>query len=419
MSQGSYARIMRAHDVVVIGAGLAGLRCALELARAGREVVVLEAADRVGGRQRTDVVDGFLLDRGFQVLNPAYPALRGVVELDDLEMRSFPVGARVRRADGVATLAHPLRHPQHLAATLSSGLLSVSEITALVRWLAPARTARAFADAADDGFFAGWDAAGVRGPLRREVLEPFLAGVIADDDGRTSQNYVRLLLRLFALGRPGLPAGGIAALPAQIADTARRAGADIRLSHAVRRLRRHRGVWELNVAGADVVRAQDVVVAVDPGAVEAFTGLSAPAVRGLQTWWFAGTEAPASALLSVDGTRSGPVVNTVVMSRTAPSYAPPGRHLIAATCLYGARPAATEREVRAQLRHVWGPVAEGWDLLRRDGIAAALPALPPPMRRRSPSRIGAGLHVAGDHRDTPSIQGALTSGLRAARGILG
>ncbi|MGQ2916357.1 FAD-dependent oxidoreductase, partial [Microbacterium aurantiacum] len=181
---------MRAHDVVVIGAGLAGLRCALELARAGREVVVLEAADRVGGRQRTDVVDGFLLDRGFQVLNPAYPALRGVVELDDLEMRSFPVGARVRRADGVATLAHPLRHPQHLAATISSGLLSVSEITALVRWLAPARTARAFADAADDELFAGWDAAGVRGPLRREVLEPFLAGVIADDDGRTSQNYV-------------------------------------------------------------------------------------------------------------------------------------------------------------------------------------------------------------------------------------
>ncbi len=419
MRAGSYARIMRAHDVIVIGAGLAGLRCALELARAGREVVVLEAADRVGGRQRTDEVDGFLLDRGFQVLNPAYPALRGVVDLDALRLRPFPVGARVRRAAGVATVAHPLRHPQHLAATLSSGLLSVSEIGALVRWLAPARTARAFADAPDAALFEGWDAAGVRGPLRREVLEPFLAGVIADDDGGTSQNYVRLLLRLFALGRPGLPAGGIADLPAQLAETAGRAGADIRLSHAVRRLRRHRGVWELNVAGADVVRAQEVVVAVDPGAVEAFTGLPAPAVRGLQTWWFAGAEAPASALLSVDGTRSGPLVNTVVMSRTAPSYAPAGRHLIAATALYGARPAASEGEVRAQLRHIWGPVAEGWDLLRRDDIATALPALPPPMRRAAPSRIGTGLHVAGDHRHTPSIQGALTSGVRAALGILG
>ena len=84
------------HDVVVIGAGLAGLRCAAVLAERGLEVVVLEAADAVGGRQRTDIVDGFRLDRGFQVLNPAYPALRRSVDLDALALRSFPVGVQVR-----------------------------------------------------------------------------------------------------------------------------------------------------------------------------------------------------------------------------------------------------------------------------------------------------------------------------------
>ncbi|MBD3752063.1 MAG: FAD-dependent oxidoreductase, partial [Micrococcales bacterium] len=99
------------HDVVVIGAGLAGLRAAITLGHAGRDVLVLEAADAVGGRQRTDVVDGFLLDRGFQVLNPAYPAVRRWIDVQALRLKPFPVGVHVRREHGVEALADPRRHP--------------------------------------------------------------------------------------------------------------------------------------------------------------------------------------------------------------------------------------------------------------------------------------------------------------------
>ena len=150
-----------------------------------------------------------------------------------------------------------------------------------------------------------------------------------------------------------------------------------------------------------------------------------PPTRGLQTWWFAADAAPsASALLSVDGRRHGPVVNTVIMSNAAPSYAPAGRHLIEATCLLpeaartDAAAGPSETEVRRQLAEIWGAETAGWQLLRRDDIPDALPVQAPPLRVTSPVRRGGGLYVAGDHRDTASIQGALVSGERAARALL-
>lgn len=411
---------MEAHDVIVVGAGLAGLRCALDLARAGRDVVVLEAGTRVGGRERTDMVDGFVLDRGFHVLNPAYPALRSAIDVPALDVRSFPVAVRVHRAASVAVLAHPLRHPLRIPATIASGLLTPPrllappQLLALARWIG----GRPRSDAEDVTLAAAWDAAGLHGPLRDEVLTPFLAGVLAEDRGATSADYVRLLMRAFARGAPGVPARGIAAVPEQLAATAAAAGADIRTARTVRRMRRRRGTWDVHASGERTLHARNVVVAVGPEAVSRFTGLPRPDTRGLQTWWFAADGIPETALLTVDGTRSGPVVDTVAMTRTAPTYSPPGTELVQASCLLDPGSPATEAEVRRHLVQLWGRDAAGWTLLRRDDIPDALPALPPPMRRPSPSRLGDGLHVAGDHRETPSIQGALVSGVRAARGVL-
>lgn len=413
---------MERHDVIVIGAGLAGLRCATRLAQAGRDVVVVEAEDVVGGRQRTDRVDGFVLDRGFQVLNPTYPAVRRWVDVDALRLRRFPVGVRVRRETGVVTLAHPLRHPLLLPATLRSGLALRRDTAALARWAAPALVRpRSVVAGTDRRLREGWDRAGLRGPLRTEVLEPFLAGVLADDTGETSDAFARLLVRMFALGRPGTPEGGIAALPAQLAAIARGAGADIRLQHRVTGMRTLPGGTEVALAGADTLAASAIVVAVGPDVVAELVDLPRPRTKGLQTWWFATETAPSpSAMLSVDGRRRGPIVNTAVMSQTAPSHAPRGQHLVEATCLLLAVPAAgpSEADVRRHLGEIWGADAASWRLLRRDDIRDALPAQPAPLRVASPARLPGGVYVAGDHRDTASIQGALVSGDRVARAIL-
>lgn len=406
---------MSSYDVIVVGAGLAGLRAATRLAEAGRDVVVLEANETVGGRERTDVVDGFRLDLGFHVLNPAYPAVRRWIDVDALALRRFPVAVGVRLDDRLARLAHPLRHPFSLPETLRSGLVGTADIAALARWAGPTvATARAAKTGLDRTLDEAWDRAGVRGPLRDSVLEPFLAGVLADDRQQTSDAFVRLLIRSFAYGRPGVPAAGIGALPAQLADTARRAGAGVRLQNRVVSTRQRARGWHVGIEGRDAVTARSVVIAtgLDPS-----LDVPLPRPRGLQTWWFAADETPSDdAALRVDGRRRGPIVNTAVMTNTAPTYAPRGRHLIQATCVMPSD--ASEDAVRRQLAEIWDADSRPWRLLRRDDIVGALPAQSPPLRLQRPVRLGDGRYVAGDHRDTASIQGALVSGQRAAEAVL-
>ena len=407
-------------DVVVIGAGLAGLRCADRLAKEGRSVVLLDGADAVGGRQRTDEVDGLLLDRGFQVLNPAYPAVRRWVDVDALDLHTFGAGLLVRREHGLVTLSHPLRHPSGVPGTVRSGVLSPRAVLALARWAGPAVTApRRVVAGPDRSVREGLDRVGLRGPLRSEVLEPFIAGVVAEDRGDTSDAFVRLLVRMFALGLPGVPARGIRALPEQLAGAAAGRGVDVRLGSPVVAVGGDAGA-RVELAGGGRVTGRAVVVAVGPDAVPELLDLPAPETKGLQTWWFTAEQAPTdSAMLAVDGRRRGPVVNAAVMSTTAPTYSSGGRHLVQVTCLLPATgDGAAEADVRRQAGEIYGVDAGSWTLVRRDDVPHALPAQLPPLRTMSEARVADGVYVCGDHRDTASIQGALVSGHRVAGVVL-
>ncbi len=425
-------------DVVVIGAGLAGLECARSLHDRGYTVRVLEAGDAVGGRIRTEHVDGFTLDRGFQLLNPAYPAVRERIDLDALDLRPFFPGVAVRRpatatqpGAGPTTpgplvlLADPRCAPRHLLDTLRSGYASPLELLALARWAAPAlgpvrRRLLARPDATLAESFVGPH---VEGRLRREVLAPFLAGVLAtDDDAATSAAFVRLLVRAFLLGTPGVPAAGMAALPEQVA--AHLPEGVVTLGSRVERIERADDGARRVHAGGTTVTARATVVATDPTTAERLAGVPAPAMKGLVTCWFAAEEPPTAGpfarlpVLYLDGRRRGPVVNAAVMSAAAPSYAPPGRHLIQATCLLPATgPAPDEATIRRQAAEMVGRPADRWRLLARHEIPHALPAQPAPLAVRREVSLGDGLFVCGDHRDTASIQGAIVSGRRTARAV--
>jgi len=412
-------------DVVVVGAGLAGLRCAARLAAAGVSTVVLEAGDAVGGRVRTDRIDGFLCDRGFQLLNPAYPAVRRWVDAHQLGLQSFAAGVAVRRDTGLRTVADPRRAPLQLPRTLASGLVRPREIAALVRWLGPTLARPRHTAASEDQDLPladSWDAAGVHGALRTEVLEPFLAGVLADATGRTSGNYAKLLLRSFVLGTPGLPRAGMQALPEQLAEPL---GDRVRLGEPVDGVRDGADVVSVDAGGRSYV-ARAVVVAVGPEDAAILAGGPPTPTNALTTWWFDVPEPPyGRAMLSLDGRRAGgrmmgPVQHAAVVSNAAPTYAPPGRHLVQATCLAGrggAR-AVDEVAVRQHLAEIWGRPTRGWELIVRHEIPHALPFQSAPLRVTSPARVGTRVYVAGDHRDTASIQGALVSGHRVAGAVL-
>ena len=390
------------HDVIVIGAGLAGLAAARQLAKgsAGRslDVAVLEASDEVGGRVRTDLVDGFRVDRGFQLLNPAYPALRAEVDLARLDLHPFGRGVAIRRADGLSVVADPTRHPTRLLTSLSGPWRDPRALAGLVRWLASRDRPERLA--------ASLDAARVSGALRTELVDPFLTGVLLDASGDTPASFARWMVRYFAVGTPSLPSQGMAALPALLAEPVR---ARIALNQAVDALERTAGGWR--VAGAGGVRtARAVLVATDPATASRLTSLPGVPMRGCVTWWFAADEAPSQLKMLHVHPGVGPVVNTAVISNAAPSYAPAGRHLVSAVTLGE----SSEAEVRAQLQVIYQHPTAGWSVLARHAIPQSLPVVAEPRADGHPCQVGEGLFVAGDHWAHASIQGALVSGRRAA-----
>jgi hypothetical protein len=209
-----------------------------------------------------------------------------------------------------------------------------------------------------------------------------------------------------------VPWNGVQAVPDQLA--AMLPAGTVRTGVAVT------GVGPGRVRTADgELAAGAVVVAADPATANALLGLPVPASRGLTTFWHVAEQAPTPAAeLHVDGDARGPVVNTVVLSASAPGYSPDHRGLVATTVLGGEGGTAVEAAVRAQLRYVYGADTSRWELLRTHTLPRALTAMPPPLDVRRPVALGDGLFVAGDHRDSASSQGALVSGRRAADAVL-
>ncbi|MCC6498145.1 MAG: FAD-dependent oxidoreductase, partial [Propionibacteriaceae bacterium] len=362
-------------DVIVIGAGLAGLQCARVLTAAGRSVRVLEAADGIGGRVRTDLVAGFRLDRGFQLLNPAYPDARSQLDLPALRLQRFGRGVAVRRDSDLVLLE---ASPSGLFGLLRGPYADPGAWAALARWLAPALgpVARLLA-APDSTLAASFDAAGFRGPLRAELVEPFLAGVLLERAGSTSARFTRLLARSFTMGTPGLPAQGMVAIAHQLAA---HLAVPVELETPVTAVDADSAGWTVT-HGHGEAHAPVVVVATDPGTAARLTPAPAVAMKGLVTWWFAAAAAPAGHRLLLLEARHGvgPVVNTAVISNAAPSYAPAGRHLIQATALLDGAEAPAEAAVRAQLASLYDCSTEHWELLATHVVPEALPVMPPPL----------------------------------------
>ena len=405
---------MSPSDVIIVGAGLAGLRAAGLLCKRGLDVVVLDAADRPGGRMATDVVDGFRCDRGFQVLNTSYPALRAAADLDALHLRPFEAGAAIRGSDGgLHVFANPLRRPSLLWRTATDGLLPPLAKARLVAWTAqvlgarPARTAQLIDRSAAQDLAA----AGLDGPVVERLLRPFLSGVLGESALTTSAAFVRLVWRSFALGTIAVPDAGMGALPAQLA-----AG----LPDGVLRL----GSRVSSVRGRSVrtddgeLTGRAVIVAADPvTAAELLPGLDVPRMLPLTTLYHVAPDPPVhTPLLHLDAT-GGPVANTAVLTAAAPGYSPDSRALVSSTVLGGAD-RVPEPTVRRELARIYGAPTDDWGHLCTVEVLRALPAFPAGRPVRSAVDLGDGLMVAGDHRDTPSTQGALVSGRRAADAVL-
>ncbi|WP_018680792.1 FAD-dependent oxidoreductase [Actinokineospora enzanensis] len=393
-------------DTVIVGAGLAGLAAARLLTEAGREVLVLEADEAPGGRVRTDRVDGLLLDRGFQVFNAAYPAA-GLLDLDTLRLRTFLPAVIVSDSQGPHLVADPRRLPTRLAETMSAPIgplgrkfLLGAYATALAA--APASTLRTRDDRPLRARLADY---GITGPILERFVRPFLAGVFLDWDLTVPGRFAEFVIRSLARGPIGVPAGGMRAIPDQLA-----VGLPVKYSYPIREIQPGRVTGDFGT-----VTARSVIVAVGGPAAHGLLGDRVPVVRtrGCVTHYHLADFPPiAEGALVVDAERRGPLVNSVVLTNAAPEYAP-GAVLVSSTSLGVEHPG--DDAVLAHLAELYHVDTARWRHVRSYRIADAVPVT---TGLRAAVDLGSGIYVCGDHRDTPSIQGALVSGRRAARAVL-
>jgi phytoene dehydrogenase-like protein len=400
--------------VIVVGAGLAGLRCAQLLAARELEVILVERADRVGGRVASDVVDGFRIDRGFQLLNPSYPQARRALDLDGLALKPFTPGLIVTDGSSVRTLMDPLRVPGRALSLLQGPWGSWSSRLALARLLASLRfgSASKFAVIPDRSAGTWLLEQGIATEIVDGLLRPFLAGVLLEDRLESSAAITALLLRSFLRGSPGVPEGAMRAIPEQLAASLPQGS--LMLDTPVR------AVEERAVGLEDGTRLEaDRVVLAVGGEVadELLAALPKRSTRSVTTWWFSAAEPFKSGATLVVDTTMKTHVNSVEMTAAAPSYAPRGKVLVAASAL-GLHPGLDEeRAVRERLGMLHRVAPSSLELVSMSLIQHALPAFLPPYEA-SPAIEHNGILVAGDHVASPSIQGAMASGERVARAIL-
>lgn len=399
-------------DIVIIGAGLTGLRAALEVTRAGLSVLVIEAGADVGGRMRTTIQDGCLLDHGFQVLLSGYPELASLPSLRSIDPKPFWAGARMRIAHSEIDFFDPRERPLSLLSAIASHAVTTTDLIRLVRFvqITSGRQMRPAGVSTADAL----DTAGFSELFKTAFLRPFLRGVLLDPTLASDAGLARFYLRIFACGRAVLPARGIQAFPNLLADTLGRE--HIILNAPVAHLRRDRVVLQ---SGEEIL-ARRVICATDSLSAAALGGPEQTAPHlGTSTIYFLAERAPYhEPILTLSGDGRGPINNLAIPSNVQSTYAPPGLSLISVSVI-GDTARRKENELeslcRAQLHDWFGADVAQWRHVRTFYVPHALPARP---RLSSGFTTKDGILYAGDYLSYGSQNGALAAGRAAALEVL-
>ena len=404
-------------DVVIVGAGLAGLTCARRLQAAGVDCAVIEASDAVGGRVRTDRVDGFRLDRGFQVLLTAYPSARRWLDYERLELGKFSAGARVWWDGRWHRVSDPWREPGALWATLRAPVGSLADKIriATLRRRAQRGTIDELFARPETSTLAALRTHGFSERMIERFMRPWLGGVFLDPELATSSRMLEFVFRMFAEGDTAVPSAGMQAIPDQLA--AGLTPGTVRLNARVAALESQ----SVRLLGGERVAARRIVVAVDgTSAGELLAELTPPNWRAVTVAYFAAAASPlGEPTLMLNGTGGGLVNSVAVMSDVASGYAPQGQALVSVSVL-GTPPsddATLAGQLRRELEPWFGRAVRDWRWLRSYRVRQALPVRSP-LERPAPNAVRAGWWVAGDFTNSASIQGAMESGERVAEGIL-
>ena len=400
-------------EVAIIGAGLAGLACAIELQKNNINFQIFEASDGVGGRVRSDVIDGFILDRGFQLYNPSYPEGKRLLNYDALDLKPFIPGVAIRDNKRLRIVVDPFRAKGFRLNLLKDIPGNPLSYLGLLRYFlsylvtSDAQIATTKDISASDSLIKS----GVRGNLLEKLLRPFLKGVFLESELKTSRKFLDVVLKTFLRGIPSVPAQGMQVISDQLAS--KLPMEKISLNMKIIKIEGNK----LQTENEEII-AKKIVVATDPTTAISWLNLEEKIMHTVTTWYFKADQRVAELvkgkpILFVDASNNGPLANAVVLTNAASSYAPPGQVLVSASAISPHQNADLE-SVKKHLSVIFGLDTNSWQLIKQYQIKEALASMYPPFSLINSNQISEDLFVAGDHRATSSIQGALLSGTNAA-----
>lgn len=421
--------------IVIVGAGLAGLTCAKVLREAGHEVMVVEAANEPGGRVRTDQRDGFLLDRGFQVLFTAYPAVRRHLHLPALDLKPFAPGATIAKEGKLYDVTDPFRDHNlgHLATTVANPLISLGDKLRVARLrgdVAKMTVPAIFQDAAPDGDRSTYEELTARGfapaGFIDQFMRPFYGGIFLNRDLHTSARMFLFTFKMLAEGDTAIPAAGMGAIAEQLASHVPEDRFHFNAS-VTEILVRDGHAAGVRLESGDEIAGDAVVLATDLLTAQRLAGVDIPSAAQpvpANCVYFAsdaGLYAGPKIVLNPDPNANANIV--VQLTNIAPSYAPPGQHLISVGVL-GA-PALDDAKLIERCRANLGRLFPYADVagLRPLGvyrIPLAQFDQPPDIFPQLPANATptTGLFLAGEYTESSSIHGAMHSGEKAAKVVL-
>ena len=429
-------------QVLIIGAGAAGLACADELHRAGvNDIIVLEASDDVGGRIRTDKVEGFLLDRGFQVFIEQYPLAQRLFNYEDLKLREFRPGAIIRFENAFHTVSDPFRRPQDLLSSISTpiGTFQDKILVGLMSVLIRLKSLKEISKGLETDTQTYLEQKGLSSSMIDRFFTPFFQGIFLSTLSSQSSRMFDFVFKMFTEGYATLPEQGMGYLMQQIKN--RLPPNSIVLNTRAISLKNgtvftkdvcYKGEYTVIATeapnAAELLRntPQKDLIAI-PFARKStclYFGIDgSPPISGPVLILNGGNKLPVEAFdTSVDDESRVRVNNVCFPSEVSASYAPPGKSLMSVTLvgdLEAVPDAVLERKTRDELSQWWGESAYDWKLLRIYRVPYAQPAQMVPYDFSGKSiELADGVYCCGDHRGTATLNGAIDSGLRTADAIL-